>query len=131
MLFMMTPWLVYDNYPRRETINWGYALWKALNVVVLVLISYIMHTEYIMPYIMMGDQISFFELLLREMLPSILLIMVMFVMTFECFTNFFAEITKLDHREFYEDWWNSTTFEEFNRKWNKPVHTFLYRHVYL
>jgi hypothetical protein len=100
-------------------------------VVVLVLISYIMHTEYIMPYIMMGDQISFFELLLREMLPSILLIMVMFVMTFECFTNFFAEITKLDHREFYEDWWNSTTFEEFNRKWNKPVHTFLYRHVYL
>ena len=71
---------------------------KALNVIVLVLISYIIHTEYIMPYIMMGEKISFEELLLREMLPSILLIMVMFVMTFECFTNFFAEITRLDHR---------------------------------
>lgn len=45
--------------------------------------------------------------------------------------NFFAEITRLDCREFYEDWWNSYTFEEFNRKWNKPVHYFLYRHVYL
>lgn len=79
-------------------------------MIALVLISYILHTEYIMPYVMMGDRISFIELLLSEMLPSTLLIMVMFVMVFECFTNFFAEITKLDHREFYEDWWNSTTF---------------------
>jgi hypothetical protein len=59
VLFMMTPWLVYDNYPRRDKINWGYALWKGFNVLVLVLISYILHTEYIMPYILMGDQISF------------------------------------------------------------------------
>ena len=26
--------------------------------------------------------------------------------------------------------WNSTTWDEFSRKWNKPVHTFLLRHVY-
>lgn len=29
------------------------------------------------------------------------------------------------------DWWNSTTFEEFNRKWNRCVYNFLFRHVYL
>ena len=34
-------------------------------------------------------------------------------------------------REFYEDWWNSATFDEYARKWNKPVHEFLLRHVYL
>lgn len=95
---MATPWLVYADYPRREKIRWGYAVWKALNVVTLVVISYIIHTEYIMPYILQGDNISFLELILREMLPSFLLIMVMFILTFECFTNFFAEITKLDHR---------------------------------
>jgi len=51
-------------------------------------------------------------------------------------------------RQFYEDWvsfprfsipcrplstgfqWNSTSWDEFARKWNKPVHTFLLRHVY-
>ena len=33
-------------------------------------------------------------------------------------------------RQFYEDWWNSTSWDEFSRKWNKPVHTFLLRHVY-
>lgn len=26
--------------------------------------------------------------------------------------------------------WNSTSWEEFSRKWNKPVHSFLLRHVY-
>lgn len=33
-------------------------------------------------------------------------------------------------RQFYEDWWNSTSWDEFARKWNKPVHSFLLRHVY-
>jgi sterol O-acyltransferase len=52
-------------------------------------------------------------------------------------------------RGFYEDWvpclffeyvllgtdadhlqWNSTSWDEFSRKWNKPVHNFLLRHVY-
>ncbi|KAJ7654432.1 MBOAT, membrane-bound O-acyltransferase family-domain-containing protein [Mycena polygramma] len=33
-------------------------------------------------------------------------------------------------RQFYEDWWNSTSWDEFSRKWNKPVHTFLLHHVY-
>jgi hypothetical protein len=26
--------------------------------------------------------------------------------------------------------WNSTSWDEFSRKWNKPVHAFLLRHVY-
>lgn len=29
-----------------------------------------------------------------------------------------------------ENRWNSTTWDEFARKWNKPVHAFLLRHVY-
>ena len=33
-------------------------------------------------------------------------------------------------RQFYDDWWNSTSWDEFSRKWNRPVHTFLLRHVY-
>lgn len=62
---MATPWLVYEDYPRREKINWYYAIWKAINVLFLILISYILHTEYIMPYILLGDKISFLELVLR------------------------------------------------------------------
>jgi sterol O-acyltransferase len=54
-----------------------------------------------------------------------------FNLIFENYLNFFGEITYFADRLFYQDWWNSTNFEEFNRKWNKPVHEFLYRHVYI
>lgn len=39
------------------------------------------------------------------------------------------QLTFFADREFYQDWWNSTTFDEFSRKWNVPVHSFLLRHV--
>lgn len=42
----------------------------------------------------------------------------------------FAELSYFADREFCQDWWNSTSWDEFARKWNKPVHTFLLRHVY-
>ena len=58
-------------------------------------------------------------------------IIITFNMIFENYLNFFGEITYFADRGFYEEWWNSTGYEEFNRKWNKPVYEFLYRHVYL
>jgi hypothetical protein len=60
----------------------------------------------------------------------VFLILVVFI-NWECILNVFAEISGFADRQFYKDWWNSTTFEEFNRKWNQPVYTFLYKHVYL
>ncbi|CAE7208710.1 unnamed protein product [Rhizoctonia solani] len=52
------------------------------------------------------------------------------VATFECICNGFAELSCFGDREFYQDWWNATSFDEYARKWNKPVHAFLLRHVY-
>jgi len=51
-------------------------------------------------------------------------------MLFENYLQFFAEITQFADRLFYFDWWNSNGIEEFNRKWNRPVHMFLHKHVY-
>ncbi len=56
---------------------------------------------------------------------------VTFMLVFENYLNAFAELTCFADRLFYTDWWNSTNFEEFNRKWNRPVHEFLYRHIYI
>jgi sterol O-acyltransferase len=49
---------------------------------------------------------------------------------FECVCAGFAELSYFADREFYQDWWNSTSWDQFSRRWNKPVHTFLLRHVY-
>ena len=36
----------------------------------------------------------------------------------------------LRDRGFYGDWWNSVTWDQYARDWNRPVHNFLLRHVY-
>ncbi|KAK7061039.1 Sterol O-acyltransferase 2 (Sterol-ester synthase 2) [Paramarasmius palmivorus] len=63
-------------------------------------------------------------------LPFMLAYLLLFYIIFECICNGFAELSYFADRQFYEDWWNSTSWDEFSRKWNKPVHMFLLRHVY-
>ncbi|KAH9036418.1 MBOAT, membrane-bound O-acyltransferase family-domain-containing protein [Lactarius hengduanensis] len=68
--------------------------------------------------------------LLDLALPFMLAYLLLFYIIFECICNGFAELSYFADRGFYEDWWNSTSWDEFSRKWNKPVHNFLLRHVY-
>lgn len=68
---------------------------------------------------------------MRCIFPITILLILLFYIVFENILNVFGELTKFADRQFYDEWWNSSTFEEFNRLWNKPVHNFLYRHVYL
>ena len=39
----------------------------------------------------------------------------------ECICNGFAELSRFADRQFYEDFWNSTSQDEFARKWNRCV----------
>jgi sterol O-acyltransferase len=57
--------------------------------------------------------------------------LIVFYMVFDVGCNGFAELTRFADRQFYTDWWNSNSWDEFARNWNKPVHEFLLRHVYL
>ncbi|KAG8762041.1 hypothetical protein FRC11_011530 [Ceratobasidium sp. 423] len=73
---------------------------------------------------------SFARSMLDLALPFMLSYLILFYIIFECICNGFAELSCFGDREFYQDWWNSTSFDEYARKWNKPVHAFLLRHVY-
>lgn len=128
---MLTPWLVYADYPRKTTRSIPYIAKKGFSFAFLLILLYLLHSEYILPVIQRGSGVSYVEMVLTLMLPVTMFEILGFYMVFDCLCNFFAEITFLDSREFYQDWWNSTTFEEFNRRWNRPVYNFLYRHVYL
>lgn len=48
----------------------------------------------------------------------------------ECILNVLAEVTYFADRGFYADWWNSVSWDQYARDWNRPVHNFLLRHVY-
>ena len=41
-----------------------------------------------------------------------------------------AEIMRFGDRQFYSDWWNAESVEDFWKTWNIPVHTWAVRHLY-
>ena len=70
-------------------------------------------------------------ILIDLIVPSVICWLISSFIIFDLNLNFLAEITYSKNRTFYLDWWNSTTFSQFWRRWNKPVHHFLHNHVYL
>ncbi|KAK0438105.1 MBOAT, membrane-bound O-acyltransferase family-domain-containing protein [Armillaria borealis] len=81
---------------------------------------------------------SFFRSLLELSLPFMLAYLLLFYIIFECICNAFAELSYFADRRFYDDWdqilcsigGTPHPGTKFSRKWNKPVHMFLLRHVY-
>ena len=61
----------------------------------------------------------------------ILEIFLMIYLLFESMPNALSELTLYADREFYQDWWNATTIEEFYAKWLRLTYLFFYRHVYM
>ena len=51
LLFMFTPWLVYDVYPRKDKISISYIIKKSITTIFTITMAYLIHTEYILPII--------------------------------------------------------------------------------
>lgn len=62
--------------------------------------------------------------------PMLLESLLSFYVIWECLLNVLAELTRFADRGFYGPWWNSISFDQYARDWNRPVHNFLLRHVY-
>ncbi|XP_026192363.1 diacylglycerol O-acyltransferase 1C [Cyclospora cayetanensis] len=71
----------------------------------------------------------FFRQMIRLSIPNLYVWLLMFIGLFHHWCNILAEITRFGDREFYLDWWNASSFGEYWRKWNLPIHFFLHRHV--
>ena len=135
LYFLRIPALVYQlNYPRSEH-SWriGYIIQKILQAILHWFFMYLIVVNDMLP---LWDKINNAEIGLLEgfaryICPSGLFCINLFMFIFECCLNIYAETTQFGDRMFYQDWWNSTNLDEFSRKWNKPVHEFLYRHIYL
>ncbi|KAI9343951.1 MBOAT-domain-containing protein [Obelidium mucronatum] len=130
--YMAIPSLVYEiEYPRTDRFRPIYFLWKVAGTfgTFFLIVSIVEHQ--ITPVLEISHEITFVTSIMRLLLPFMICFLLVFFIIFEFICNAFAELTFFADREFYEDWWNSTTFDEYARRWNKPVHEFLLRHVYL
>eukprot|EP00127_Corallochytrium_limacisporum_P005328 Clim_evm4s203 gene=Clim_evmTU4s203 len=130
--FLIVPTLVYDrDYPRTEKFRPGYFLKKAAQTVFCLIFMYVVVAEYIYPNLKLAVHRSFWENLITLIVPFLGVHLITFYIVFEGILNCCAELTLFADRAFYADWWNATTYDEYARDWNKPVHTWLLRHVYM
>jgi len=76
------------------------------------------------------DSIPLIESFIKLIPPVSLIFFNTFFAIFEGILNCYAEIAKFGDRQFYLDFWNSTNFDDWARKWNRPVHGFLKEYLY-
>ncbi|RKP15066.1 MBOAT, membrane-bound O-acyltransferase family-domain-containing protein [Piptocephalis cylindrospora] len=70
------------------------------------------------------------ERTLKLSTSAVVVWLLMFYALFHAFLNLLAEVTRFGDRRFYDPWWNSRDLGEYWRTWNRPVHSFLKRHVH-
>jgi sterol O-acyltransferase len=127
------PTLVYDlEYPRQEHVNWWYVAEKSAATLGVIWVMIIISQAYIYPVGMsLDERWKEFPWVVSDMLfPMLLEQLLSWYVIWECLLNVLAEITRFADRGFYGAWWNSVSFDQYARDWNRPVHNFLLRHVY-
>ncbi|XP_038987166.1 diacylglycerol O-acyltransferase 1-like isoform X2 [Phoenix dactylifera] len=122
--FIMAPTLCYQpSYPRTTCIRKGWVICQLVKLVIFTGVMGFIIEQYIDPIIknsqhpLKGNVLNAMERILKLSIPTLL--------------NILAELLHFGDREFYKDWWNAKTIEEYWRMWNMPVHKWMLRHVYL
>jgi len=129
--FLIAPTLVYwFEYPRNDKIRPQLLATKAGLAAVGLIALYLIVSDFILPIINLGQSISYLQALIMLTIPILIAALTAFFVIWEGILNSIAEVTRFGDREFYGDWWNANSYEEFFRKWNKIFHEFLFRHVY-
>ncbi|KAJ7300123.1 hypothetical protein O6H91_17G002300 [Diphasiastrum complanatum] len=135
--FMVAPTLCYQlSYPRSPCVRKGWVLGQIGKLVVFLGLAAFIIEQYITPTIknsehpLKGNFLSSIERMLKLSIPTLYVWLCMFYVFFHLWFNILAELLRFGDREFYKDWWNAKTVEDYWRMWNMPVHRWLVRHIY-
>ncbi|KAG1367645.1 diacylglycerol O-acyltransferase 1-2 [Cocos nucifera] len=136
--FIMAPTLCYQpSYPQTICIRKGWVICQLVKLVIFTGVMGFIIEQYIDPIIknsqhpLKGNVLYAMERVLKLSIPTLYVWLCLFYCTFHLWLNILAELLHFGDREFYKDWWNAKTIEEYWRMWNMPVHKWMLRHVYL
>ncbi|ROV93989.1 hypothetical protein VSDG_06303 [Cytospora chrysosperma] len=141
--YIVFPTLVYElEYPRSERINWAYVAEKAAATFGVIFVMIMVSQAFIYPVVMktlamkesgmaLSERFKEFPWIFSDLIfPFMMEYLLTWYVIWEAILNLLGELTYFADREFYSDWWNSVSWDQFARDWNRPVHNFLLRHVY-
>ncbi|KAJ9582660.1 hypothetical protein L9F63_022999, partial [Diploptera punctata] len=139
LYFLFAPVLVYrDNYPRYAEIRWKFVTWYFMEVIVLTFYLAFIYEKFFIPihknFGLPDDQKTMFECLIvgifASIIPSTMMLILLVYILLHSWMNGFAEMLRYADRMFYQDWWNSTSYAVFFRKWNVLVQDWLFTYIY-
>ena len=141
--YICLPTLVYElEYPRQERVNWWYVAEKTTATFGVLCVMMVISQAFIYPPVAktvamkeagmpIDERWREFPFIVSDMLfPLLIEQLLTWYLIWECILNVLAELTCFADRGFYGPWWNSVTWDQYARDWNRPVHNFLLRHVY-
>lgn len=135
--FMLAPTLCYQpTYPQTTCIRKGWVTQQLIKCVVFTGLMGFIIEQYINPIVknskhpLKGNFLNAIERVLKLSVPTLYVWLCMFYCFFHLWLNIVAELLCFGDREFYKDWWNAKTVEEYWRMWNMPVHKWIIRHIY-
>ncbi|KAF4636995.1 hypothetical protein G7Y89_g1091 [Cudoniella acicularis] len=134
--YVVLPTLVYElEYPRSDKINWYYVAEKGVAVVGILGIMNLVSQTFIYPVVVrtiemkdagmsIQERLKVFPWILSDLIfPFMMEYMMTWYVIWECILNLLAEITYFADRGFYDDWWNSVSWDQFARDWVKDKRT--------
>ncbi|QIW99955.1 hypothetical protein AMS68_005473 [Peltaster fructicola] len=136
--FWWAPTLIYQPvYPRTDKIRWIWILQRLGEMVIACFIVWVASAQYAVPLLQNSladisklDMINMFERVLKLSTISTVCWLAGFYALFQAGLNALAEFMRFGDREFYGDWWNCSDVRSYWTSWNKPVSSFMKRHVY-
>ncbi|KAG2712857.1 hypothetical protein I3760_04G145700 [Carya illinoinensis] len=135
--FMVAPTLCYQiTYPRTPYIRKGWVVRQFFKFIIFTGVMGFIIEQYINPIVknsqhpLKGNLLYAIERVLKLSVPNLYVWLCMFYCFFHLWLNILAELLRFGDREFYKDWWNAKTVEEYWRMWNMPVHKWMIRHIY-
>ncbi|KAJ5546929.1 hypothetical protein N7494_004514 [Penicillium frequentans] len=136
--FWLAPTLVYQPvYPRSASIRWSFVAKRLAEFVGLSVFIWLLSAQYAAPVlrnsidkIAVMDIASILERVMKLSTISLIIWLAGFFALFQALLNALAEVMRFGDREFYTDWWNSSSLGGYWRSWNRPVYSFMKRHVF-
>jgi sterol O-acyltransferase len=131
LYFLFCPTLLYrDRYPRvTGPINWTNAAGYFVHFLTTIWYMVVLFRYFLFPASFKNEDLV--KCYISALLLAFLLLVIIHMCVFHAFANLASELTRFADRQFYNDWWASTSFSSYYRKWNTIVHDWIYSYLFL
>ncbi|CAH2066773.1 unnamed protein product, partial [Iphiclides podalirius] len=139
LYFLLAPTLCYElNFPRTTRIRKRFLIKRIIEVVFGFNLVLALFQQWMIPSVTNAvgpfsemNMVKIAERLLKLAVPNHFIWLCFFYLSFHSFLNLMGELLHFADRNFYNDWWNANNIAVFWSSWNRPVHMWAVRHVYI